>query len=55
VIRLDDEVRARYAAAARRRRDDLVRCCYRTGIEPVLANREEDVVMQLVAVFARRG
>jgi uncharacterized protein (DUF58 family) len=55
VIRLDDEVRARYAAAARRRRDELVRCCYRAGIEPVLAEAGEDVVMQLVAVFARRG
>jgi len=54
VIRLDDGVRARYAAAVGQRRDELTRGCYRTGIEPVFVDAGDDVVGQLAGVFARR-
>jgi hypothetical protein len=53
-IRLDDDVRARYAAAVGRRRHELAQCCYRAGVEPVFADRGEDVVTKLIGVFARR-
>jgi hypothetical protein len=53
-IRLNDAIRARYAAAVESRREDLTRCCYRIGIEPVFVDAAADVVTPLVAAFARR-
>jgi uncharacterized protein (DUF58 family) len=53
-IRLNDAVRAQYATTVERRREDLARCCYRIGIEPLFVNASGDVLTPLVAAFARR-
>jgi hypothetical protein len=53
-IRLNDAVRAQYAAAVGRRRDELARGCYRIGIEPLFVDAAGDVVTPLVEAFARR-
>src|SRR5262245_9141526 len=53
-IRLNDAVRARYAATVDERREELTRCCYRIGIEPLFVDAAEDVLTPLVAAVARR-
>jgi uncharacterized protein (DUF58 family) len=53
-IRLNDAVRTRYAATVERRREELARCCYRIGIEPVFVDAAEDVVAPLVGIFEGR-
>jgi uncharacterized protein (DUF58 family) len=53
-IRLNDTVRAQYAATVERRREELARCCYRLGIEPLFVDAVGDVVTPLVGAFARR-
>jgi uncharacterized protein (DUF58 family) len=53
-VRLNDAVRARFAATVERRREDLVRCCYGMGIEPILVDAAGDVVTPLIALFERR-
>jgi uncharacterized protein (DUF58 family) len=54
VIRLNDAVRTRYAAAVDRWREDLARRCYQVGIEPVFVDAAEDVVSPLIRVFESR-
>ena len=53
-IRLNDAVRTRYAATVERRREELARCCYRIGIEPVFLDAAGDVVAPLVGIFESR-
>ena len=53
-LRLNNQVRARYAETAHRRRDELTRYCYRVGIDPVFVDTDEDVVEPLLALFERR-
>jgi uncharacterized protein (DUF58 family) len=53
-VRLNDAVRARYAAEIGRRREELARCCYRLGIEPVFVDAGGDPVPPLIGVFERR-
>jgi uncharacterized protein (DUF58 family) len=53
-LRLGAAVRARYAETIQRRRDELTRHCYRTGIDPVFVDTEEDLVERMVGVFERR-
>jgi uncharacterized protein (DUF58 family) len=53
-VRLNDDVRAHFAATVERRREELVRCCYRIGIEPILVDAAGDVVTPLIAFFERR-
>lgn len=53
-ITLNDAVRAQYAATVERHREELVRCCYRIGIEPLFVDAAGDVVTPLVGAFARR-
>ena len=53
-VRLSDAVRARFAATVERRREELVRCCFGIGIEPIFVDAAGDVVTPLVALFERR-
>jgi uncharacterized protein (DUF58 family) len=53
-VRLNDAVRAQFAATAVRRREELVRGCYRMGIQPVVVDAAGDVVTPLIALFERR-
>ncbi len=53
-VRLSDNVRQQYAQSIERRRDDLRRCCYRFGIEPVFVEAHDDPVPPLVGIFERR-
>jgi uncharacterized protein (DUF58 family) len=53
-VRLSDAVRRRYAAVVERRRDDLRRCCYGFGIEPVFVDANEDPVPPLIGIFERK-
>ncbi len=53
-VRLNDAVRAQFAATVERRREELVRCCYSIGIEPIVMDAAGDVVTPLIAFFERR-
>jgi uncharacterized protein (DUF58 family) len=53
-IRLNDAVRAQYAAAVERRDEEFARRCFRIGIEPLFVDAGGDVVTPLVGAFARR-
>ena len=51
---LSDEVRERYAETIDQGREELIRYCHRTGIDPVFIDTDEDVTERLMAVFERR-
>jgi uncharacterized protein (DUF58 family) len=53
-IRLNSEVRARYAASVAQWREELARRCYRVGIEPVFVDAAEDVLTPLARIFESR-
>jgi uncharacterized protein (DUF58 family) len=53
-IRLSAGVRERYAETVQRRREDLTRYCYRTGINPVFIDTDGDVVEPLLDLVERR-
>jgi uncharacterized protein (DUF58 family) len=53
-VGLSDAVRERYTHALAERREELIRYCHRTGIDPVFVDTDEEVTERLMAVFERR-
>ena len=51
---LNNEVRQLYAETIRQRRNDLQRTFYRTGVDHVVVDTQQDVVLPLIALFERR-